>query len=176
MVRKSLSEILAAGGVIQLRRHWDEAKPADDYGKPLPRGEYLARIVMGELFNSRVNHTPGYKITFEIAEGEYAGRRIWHDIWLSEAALPRAKRDLGKLGITAIDQLEQSFPAVIRCRVKLALQKDDDGSERNRVVNFEVLGFDTPELDPFATSPENDASANAVADGNVDDIEASVND
>ena len=61
-----------------------------------------------------------------------------------------AKRDLAKLGVTALEQLERPLPPGIRCRVKLTLRNDDDGSEYNRVKTFEVVGIDPPEVDPFA--------------------------
>jgi hypothetical protein len=43
-------------------------------------------------------------------EGEHADRVVWHDVWLSDAALPMAKRDLGKLGITSLEQPECHLP------------------------------------------------------------------
>jgi hypothetical protein len=60
-----------------------------------------------------------------------------------------SKRDLGKLGVTSIEQLEQPLPAGIRCTVKLALRRDDDGAEYNRVRGFDVIGIDAdPTADP----------------------------
>jgi hypothetical protein len=157
--RKSLTDILAAGrDRDQLGKLWAETKPADDFGKPLPRGEYIARVVSGELFNSKTNGTPGYKLCLEVLEGEHAGRKVWYDIWLSVAAIAIAKRDLAKLGVTSIDQLDSPLPLGIRCRLKLALRKDDDGTERNRVQTFEVIGIDAPELDPFAPAPAGDVA------------------
>ena len=52
--------------------------------------------------------------------------------------------------LCTLEQLEQPLPQGIRCRVKLALRKDDDGSEFNRVRRFEVIGVDKPEADAFA--------------------------
>ena len=61
-----------------------------------------------------------------------------------------AKRDLAKLGVSALEQLERPLPPGIRCKVKLALRRDDDGAEYNRVRTFEVVGIDAPTADPFA--------------------------
>ncbi len=150
-----LSDILANGGGDELGRKWNDTEAAEDFA-PLPSGEYVARIIAGELFTSRTNGTPGYKLAFKVLEGDHAGRQFWHDIWLTPAALPMAKRDLGKLGVTDLEQLERPLPAGIRCAVKLALRRDDDGSEYNRVRRFDVLGIDEPERDAFAPTDDND--------------------
>jgi len=148
-----LSDILANGDGEQLRRQWDNTEAAEDF-TPLPSGEYVARIIIGELFTSRTNATPGYKLTFKVLDGGHAGRQFWHDIWLTPAALPMAKRDLGKLSVTSLDQLEQPLSAGIRCAVKLAFRRDDDGTEYNRVRRFDVVGIDEPERDAFAPADE----------------------
>jgi hypothetical protein len=75
---------------------------------------------------------------------------LWLDCWLTAAALPRSKRDLAKLGITTPEQLEQQLPRGLRCKVTVALRRDDSGVERNEVRSFEVIGVDKIEADPFA--------------------------
>ena len=149
--RKKLTDILRNGGVGGIRRAWESTQAADDF-KPLPEGEYLARIVTGELFTSKSNATPGYKLAFEVAEGEHVGRRFWHDLWLTPAALPMTKRDLAKIGVNSPEQLELLLPPGIICNVKLALRRDDDGTEYNKVRSFQVERIETPEPDPFAPS------------------------
>jgi hypothetical protein len=142
-----LSDILK-GNRDALARDWDKTQAAEDFA-PLPRGEYVARIVGGELTNARTG-TPGYKLTFRVLEGPHAGRHFWHDVWLTPAALPLAKRDLGKLGVKTLEQLEQPLPPGIRVTARLALRKEDDGTEYNRVIRFHVLGIDPPDVDAFA--------------------------
>jgi hypothetical protein len=127
----------------------------------LPPGEYIARIV-GGVFATAKTGTPSYKLTFQVVEGKQAGRLIWHDLFLTEAALPMAKRDLGKLGVTSLAQLDQPLPPGIECKVRLALHRGDDGTERNRVVRFDVLRIEPPEPDAFA--PDDDADEDQVAD------------
>src|SRR5262245_58774243 len=163
MQRKNLSEILSASSRTQLAQAWETTAAARDTA-PLPRGEYLARVVEGKLGHAQTG-TPGYQLTFEVLEGDYKGRRIWHDLWLTEAALPLTKRDLGKLGITSLDQLDKPLVPGIRCRVQVVLRQDDDGTRRNRVRHFEVIGIDTPERDPFAPpeDPAAEGSPSAVA-------------
>lgn len=145
-----LSDILHnAGNADDLKQLWNNTEAAGELA-PLPPGEYVAHIVGGSLESSRTNATPGYKLTFRVCEGPAEGRQFWHDCWLTPAALPQSKRDLGKLGVASLEQLETPLPRGIRCKVKLALRRDDDGNERNRVRSFEVVGIDEPERDAFA--------------------------
>jgi hypothetical protein len=53
------------------------------------------------------------------------------------AALPMSKRDLAKIGIATLEQLEQPLPAGILIKGKLAVRADDDGNENNRLVRFD---------------------------------------
>ncbi len=149
-----LTNILAqsdgGGNFVQA---WDVTTAASDFG-PLPPGDYVAGIESGELVNVGQKQTPAYKLKFRVAEGDYLDRLFWHDLWLTEAALPQAKRDLAKLGVTEPSQLEQPLPPGIIVRARLALRSGDDGSQYNRVVKFEVLRIEKPEQDPFAPKSE----------------------
>jgi hypothetical protein len=138
--RKKLSDILRGSDRDTLARQWNETEAAKDL-EPLPTGEYVFRILSGELFTSKQG-TPGYKLTLEVIQGEHEGRRCWHDVWLTDPALPMAKRDLGKIGVTDLEQLERPLPPGILIRAKIALRKNDDGTEHNRVVRFEPAGVE----------------------------------
>jgi len=118
------------------------------------------------LETGKTRGTPGAKLTFRVCEGEYTGRQFWHDIWLTEAALPMAKRDLAKLGVVSLDQLERPLPRGIRCLCKLVLRRGDDGAEFNKLRSFAVVGIDPPEADAFAPTdepPPGEPDAAAVA-------------
>ncbi|MEK6643636.1 MAG: DUF669 domain-containing protein [Planctomycetota bacterium] len=147
-----LTDILTNGSGDAMRRAWDTSKTAEDF-KPIPAGTYTARIASGEITKAKTG-TAGYKLTFEIIEGEHTGRLCWHDVWLTPAAMPMAKRDLGKLGIAELEQLEKPFPKGVVCEIKVVLRKDDDGTEHNRVKRFDVIRIDKPEADPFAPKDE----------------------
>ena len=151
--RKKLSDILRGSDRDTLAKQWQDTKAAKDLG-PLPPGEYTFRILSGELFTSKQG-TPGYKLTLEVTEGEHEGRRCWHDLWLTPAALPLAKRDLGKIGVADLEQLERPLPAGILIRAKIALRKNDDGTEHNRVARFEPAGIEPG--DAFEPPPDADA-------------------
>ena len=157
-----LSDILNGGGG-DFNDRWNTTEAAGDFG-PVPRGEYVCRVTGGELESSRTNRTPGYKVEFTILDGDFKGRKLWLDCWLTPAALAQSKRDLGKLGIVSPEQMERPLPRGIRCKVTVVVRRDDDGIERNRVRSFEVVGIDTPVVDEFAPKPLGDA---AEPDGNA---------
>jgi hypothetical protein len=48
----------------------------------------------------------------------------------------------------------------MRCKVKLALRTNDDGTEYNSVRSFEVIGIDPPEADAFAPVDNDNPPAN----------------
>src|SRR4051812_24660598 len=98
MERKSLVDILPGDKGRSIEKAWHEAPTADEMG-PLPAGEYDATIISGELTTSRKNSTPAYHLSFKIVAGDFVGRRFWHDLWLTPAALPMTKRDLAKIGV-----------------------------------------------------------------------------
>ena len=77
-------------------------------------------------------------------------------------SLPMSKRDLAKLCVTSLDQLDQPLPPGIRCKVKLTLRKDDDGSEFNRVRRFDVIGIDEPEQDTFAPVDDDNSRSDTL--------------
>lgn len=150
--RKRLSDILMNSERDRLESLWKTTAAATDLS-PIPAGEYECIIDRGELSVSR-NNTLGYKITMSVRSGEYSGRKLWRDLWLSDAALPMAKRDLSKLGITSLDQLERPLPAGIIVKAKVALRRNDDGNEFNRITRFEVIAVEAPETDPFSPDEE----------------------
>ena len=145
-----LTDILTGTGG-DFNDRWNSTQAAGEFG-PVARGEYVCHVTQGELESSRTKGTPGYKVEFTILDGDFKGRKLWLDCWLTPAALPQSKRDFGKLGITSPEMMERPLPRWIRCKVQAVIRKDDDGIERNRVQKFEVVCIDKPEADPFAPS------------------------
>jgi hypothetical protein len=165
--RKKLSDILLNSDRDRIAQAWESTKPADDL-KPIPPGKYRCRIIDGALINAQTG-TPGYKLTLEVIEGEQARRRLWWDCWLSEAAVPLAKRDLGKLGVTSLEQLERPLPEGIIVVAKVALRRGDNDEGFNRVTGFEVVGIEPPSPEPFAPKPTGEGEQGQEADRLDDD-------
>lgn len=152
MNRKKLSDILRGGTPKSIARAWESTEAAKEF-EPLPAGVYVCLIVGGEPSESK-GGTPGYRITFEVIEGKHSRRRLWLDLWLTQAALPMTKRDLAKLGVSRLEQLDAPPPPGIVCKVRIVLNRDDDGTERNRVRGFDVSRIEPPKADPFAPGSE----------------------
>lgn len=168
--RRRLADILMNSERNRLENLWKTTAAATDR-LPIPAGEYECIIDRGELSESR-NKTLGYKLSLSVRSGEYAGRKLWLDIWLSEAALPMAKRDLSKLGIASLDQLEGPLPGGIIVRAKVALRRDDDGNEFNRITRFEVIAIEPPDEDPFSPDSEKEGEVGTDIDTDEFDSEA----
>lgn len=167
MQRKSLSDILHGGDRDKLSEAWNSTEAAGDFAA-IPAGTYDCHVINGEAFTSRTNQTPGYKLAFKVIEGEFAGRQFWNDLWLTPAALPMTKRDLAKLGVVELKQLDRPLPRGIRCQVKVALRTTDDGTQFNAVRSFDVIGIDEPVRDAFAPPPESAKGDAAEPTGEVD--------
>lgn len=103
-------------------------------------------------------------------DGEHVGRLLWHDIWLTEDGAKYALRDLRKLGVESLDQLEKPLPAGIVIEANVVLRRDDDGTERNQLRNsnpFDLVGIEPEKPDPFAPAgpPTDGAASGGATDG-----------
>lgn len=155
-----LSDILNGDSDDPLRDLWNSTEAASEY-TPLPDGEYEAHLIKGELMSSHSKGTPGYKLTFRLLDESHKGRQLWHTYWLTPEALPWTKRELAKIGLTTREQLDLPIPPGMRCRLKVALRRADDGKEYNHIAHFDVVGFDEPPKDPFApTDPPAEGGGN----------------
>jgi hypothetical protein len=126
---------------------FDAAQPAGDFG-PLPPGVYVALATGGELTEARTG-TKGYRVTFRVVEGEYAGRRLWLEKYFTPAAMPYTKRDLGKLGIDSRAKLARPFPANrMVCRLTVTRRRSDGGAGWNEIRRLEVIRFEQPAAAP----------------------------
>lgn len=161
--RKKLSDVLS--NAQALAKIWASTEAAGDLS-PLPPGEYRARILSGELFESK-SGTPGYKLHLEVVDGDHAGRRLWHDVWLTAAAMAMAKRDLGKLGITELTQLEKPLPQGILLDVRVVIRENDSGDRFNAVRGIAAAGVE--QGDPFRPFGDDEDADDDQDDGDDGD-------
>jgi hypothetical protein len=131
-----MKSILHPGERAQLQRLFEHTEAASELPPLLPAGDYVARIVHGGYFRDW-NGLLGYKLILEVDEpSQYTGRLFWHALGFTPKAMPFTKRDLAKIRITSLEQLDKPLPPGIRCRAQLAVRRGNTAA--NRVKSFEV--------------------------------------
>lgn len=148
-----LTDILGSDGHDELTRVFNNVDAAPELG-PIPLGDYIAHITRKEVTTSRVKQTPSVKLTFTIIEGDFANRCVWYDIWLTRNWMTYAKRDLAKIGINSLEEIDPPLSDLFRCSVRVVVHRDDDGNETNQVKKFDVVEVEEPEPEPFAPGGE----------------------
>lgn len=101
----------------------EPAKGGGDY-TPIPEDTRVKLVIMNQKpANVGQRQTPVCKITCEVVEpAQYAPKKIWHDLWLTEANVKYLKRDLivlGWPGLTADGKPVQGY------RITQLLQPND---------------------------------------------------
>jgi Protein of unknown function (DUF669) len=163
--RRTVDDILG-GGSGDFNDLWDNTQAASDDFDPIPMGVYRCLVSDGKLSVAK-SGTKSYKIEFRILEGDFAGRKLWHDCWLTRDAFAMTKRDLTKVGVTSGDALHHPPRSGIIADVKVALRTENDGRQHNRVNGFKVVA-DAP---PPGTldADEGDGEAEDSDNGEVDE-------
>ncbi len=165
--RPRLDDILG-GGDDDFNNLWDSTAAAGEF-EPLPPGRYKALIADGKLAESKANKTPSYKVVFEIREpAAFAGRKVFHDLWLTPKALSATKRDMAKMRIVTPQQLRQAPAAGMIAEIKVALRTDDNDNRFNRIVAFQVISEGTP---PGALEPDADELGDDTAEEDTRDAD-----
>jgi len=140
------------GGKAGIKTRFDETQATDKLDA-LPTGKYDAELYKGELITSK-SGTPGYKAVYKVVDGPHTGRLIFHDLWLTPAAMPRSKGVLAKLQITDAEQLEKPVPVGVIVRVRTRQRVNEFGEAYAEVKDVEYLRTEKPTADPFAPKVE----------------------
>jgi hypothetical protein len=134
---------------------FDAAEPAPEFS-PIPQGIYSARVVRGEYCSTRAG-AEAYRLRFEVIEGEHAGRTVIRTWTFSPKAMQYTKRDLAPFGLRTSAQLLTSFPPAGReylVRLVVALQRGDDGIDRNDVKKIDVVRVNESPAAAFQLPPQ----------------------
>lgn len=142
------------GNVRQLFDHTEAAPALSD---TVPKGEYVAHWI-GIKQDHASTGTPRVVLAFEIIDGEFLGKRLWQDLYLTPAAVARSKRELAKLDVTTADDFVRPIPHWIRCSLRVIVEIGNDGKPRNKIADFGVLSVDHEQPDPFAPQADGGAS------------------
>lgn len=119
---------------------FDAAEPAPEF-TPLPPGIYAARVLRGEYCSTKAG-ADAFRLRFEIVEGPHAGKTTIRTWTFGPRAMPYTKRDLALFGLTTSAKLLSPFPEPGReylVRLLVALQRGDDGIERNDVKRIDLV-------------------------------------
>lgn len=122
---------------------FDAAEAAPEF-KPLPPGVYMARILRGEFTTTKAG-ADAYRFRFQVTEGQHEGQIVPRTWTFGPKAMPYTKRDLAPFGLTTSAKLLSPFPEPGReyhVRVVVALQRGDDGIERNDVKRIDIIRVD----------------------------------
>lgn len=122
---------------------FDTAAAAPEFS-PLPPGVYSARVLRGECCSTKAG-ADAYRLRFEITDGEHAGKTVIRTWTFGPKAMPYTKRDLTPFGLTTTAKLLSPFPEPGReylVRLVVALQRGDDGVERNDVKRIDFVRVD----------------------------------
>jgi hypothetical protein len=122
---------------------------------PVPPGVYTGHVERGEYTTTKAG-AEAYRMRFRIAEGPQAGKTVVRTWTFSLKALPYTQLALAPFGLTTSEHLLAPFPEAgrtYRVRLVVALQRGDDGIERNDIKRIEVLGTDTHPAAAFTLPP-----------------------
>lgn len=139
----------------------------------LPLGWYTAQITNSEIRTFSSGNGQGLKLTFDIIDGEYRGRKVWttlnvrHTDPKTEKIAQQQLRDLCEaIGLARFENTTELHNKPLQIKVKV--RKDDTGmyGDQNDVAAFKPLagGAAVPSAGP-AARPSAPAPANAPAAG-----------
>lgn len=129
---------------------FDAAEAAPEF-TPIPPGIYSARVLRGEYTTTKAG-ADAYRIRFEITEGEHAGKTVIRTWTFGPKAVTYTKRDLAPFGLGTSAKLLSPFPEAGReyfVRLVVALQRGDDGIERNDIKRIDLLRVSESPAAPF---------------------------
>jgi len=127
----------------------------------LPKSTYVCTIDEGEYKLSASAGLPMWALVYVITEGEYEGRKLFHNVSFSEKALPFSKRTLARMcpEVLTADFRPQNFDDYDivgrNIRVKTKIGKDQNGEKRTEVA--EVVGL--ADTSAFMGAPATDEGA-----------------
>jgi hypothetical protein len=134
---------------------FDSAEPAPEF-TPIPGGVYNARVQRGEYTTTK-DGADAYRMRFEVSEGPQCGRTVIRTWTFGEKAIRYTRRDLLPFGLTTTAKLLAPFPEPgkeYRVRLVVALQKGNDGLERNDIKRIDLLGVsETPAAEFMLPDP-----------------------
>lgn len=130
--------------------------------EPLPNGMYQVIVISSDLKPTQAGTGEFIEFTLQIVDGQYAGRRVWDRLNVSnpnKTAEDIAKRQLQELclaaGVTNLTDTEQLHDVPVLCEIGL----DRKDPSRNRVMGYQAVAGARPVASqaarPTTASPPN---------------------
>ena len=144
-------------GILEL---WDDTPIQDTPSGAIPSGKYPAKLIDGALGKARTG-TAFFWISWELLEGEYAGRRLVSRHYLTPPAIGRTKSELVPLGIHG-DHLRGASPLPLaRALLSVVQRADETGDLYNDVKRVAAM---TEHKQENTSTASQDAPQNANGD------------
>ena len=101
---------------------------------PLPEGTYPASVAKVEQVLSKSSGNPMLKVEFNILDEAYAGRKVWGNYVLTEAAMWKVQELFSALGLDtdAILDIDTDDMVGMTCNLKIA-QREYEGNIQNEI-------------------------------------------
>lgn len=155
-----------AGGGFGNFNNIAPAAPLD----PVPGGRYNAAVVSGMATATRAGDD-AYRITFEILDGPYQGRRVFRTYGMGAKSIQYTRRDLAAFGITNEEQMFNPWPPLGKrcvCELLIALQRMDDGRELNDIKSARNIRWSDEVIDPLDIDPTKPINEQTPPPGGTD--------
>lgn len=133
--------------MVQLKEPFkaSDHEPASMGFDLLPDGDYDACITSSESMIAKSSGNEYVKLTFQILEGQYKNRLIWHNLILTAGSIEGQKKVDGiftslcnACGIDAVEDTSELHDIPITIKVKI--EKGKDGyDDSNRITAFKPL-------------------------------------
>lgn len=150
-----------------MRVNWDDYDEATDFG-PAPAGTYLCRVAEAKAATTRYDDEM-WKLTLEIAEGQYKGKQIWDNVVFSTNAMPRAKLICRSFGLSTEGETDV-FPEDLRGReacVTVEVEDYVNNEGVNRQRNSVTFGGYASPNDGGAASVRSEPESRSTVDDEI---------
>ncbi len=136
---------------------WDKVEqsaPGETMFDPIPDGKLVRVAVVNQEFKRIPNEkqTAVVKLQLEVQEGQYEGKYVFGDLWLTENNAGNLKRDLAILGwkgrkVSQLADPSDTSLMSLGAEIVVKLRKYNDAQGNEKVVN-DVKYFSAPWTPP----------------------------
>ncbi len=130
---------------------------------PVPPGKYLCRLAEIEEASTQFGDEM-WKLRFEVAEGEYAGRYIYDNLVFSDAALKRVKLICSRLGLDTAREIDLTTKLLEGRTCLLTVEVEDYQDQEGKTKKRNVVPFAGYER-ANAAKPPVDSKASGASTG-----------